>query len=188
MLDMRRREFITRNTTPQDSGSRHRPPGSACELADDEPSVARNAPQVLGTGKGCCGAYRHDDHRYLSPHQVRRQVRETAVVPVSPAKLDRDVATLDIAGVGEPVSERRGVINGGLGRTWMEKADDRHRGLLRACRERPRRRPAEERDEIAPSQFIKSHSIPASQSRIAGYRIGEEQSAGFGPLASLLAN
>src|SRR5262245_35073436 len=32
----------------------------------------------------------------------------------------------------------------------------------------------------ATSQFIELHSIPASQGRITGYRIGAEQSAGIG--------
>src|SRR5215472_7837199 len=38
--------------------------------------------------------------------------------------------------------------------------------------------PAEQRDELATSQLIELHSVPASQGRIAGYRIGSGQSAG----------
>jgi len=45
-------------------------------------------------------------------------------------------------------------------------------------RERPCRRAAEQRDELAPFQLIKFHSIPASQGRIAGYSIASDQSAG----------
>jgi hypothetical protein len=46
---------------------------------------------------------------------------------------------------------------------------------LRARREWPRnRRAAEQRDEIAALRLIKLHSIPASQGRIAGYRMGEK--------------
>jgi hypothetical protein len=37
---------------------------------------------------------------------------------------------------------------------------------------------ASQRDEIASSQLIELHSIRASQGRIAGYRIGRDQSAG----------
>jgi hypothetical protein len=52
--------------------------------------------------------------------------------------------------------------------------------LLRACRERPRScRAAEQRDELASFQLIEAHSVPVSQGRIAGYRIGEDQSAGI---------
>jgi hypothetical protein len=44
-------------------------------------------------------------------------------------------------------------------------------------RERPRsRRAAERQDELAPFQLIELHSFPASQGRIVGYRIGEDQS------------
>ena len=47
-------------------------------------------------------------------------------------------------------------------------------------RERPyRRRAAEQRDELASFQLIELHLVPPSQGRIAGYRIGEEQSAGY---------
>ena len=53
-------------------------------------------------------------------------------------------------------------------------------GVLRPTRERPRSgRAAEQRDELASSQLVELHSVPASQGRIAGYRIGEEQSGGI---------
>jgi hypothetical protein len=38
--------------------------------------------------------------------------------------------------------------------------------LLRARRERPRRRATEQRDELAPFQLIELHSVPASQGRM----------------------
>jgi len=54
--------------------------------------------------------------------------------------------------------------------------------LPRRRRERPRRRATEQRDELAPLQVIE-HSVP-SQSRIAGYRIGEDRSAGDGAIST----
>jgi hypothetical protein len=39
-------------------------------------------------------------------------------------------------------------------------------------------RAAEQRDELAPFQLVELHSVPASQGRITGYRIGEDQSGG----------
>ena len=59
------------------------------------------------------------------------------------------------------------------------------RGLAsaaRACCGRgmaARGRAAEQRDELASFQLIELHLVPPSQGRIAGYRIGEEQSAGY---------
>src|SRR5215475_10561697 len=50
-------------------------------------------------------------------------------------------------------------------------------GLLRARRERPRRRAADERDELTPFQLIELHSFPASQRHVTGYRIASDQSA-----------
>src|SRR5262249_29905762 len=56
--------------------------------------------------------------------------------------------------------EVRGVA-GGLG---VEEPDHRQRGLLRTRRERPRRRPAEKRDEIAPLHSINSSARPLNGS------------------------
>src|SRR5262245_13866525 len=65
----------------------------------------------------------------------------------------------------------------GLRRSTAEKPNYRRRRLLCARRERPRRRAAEQRDEIAPFQLIELHSVP-SRGRIAEYRIGNGQSGG----------
>src|SRR5262249_8574958 len=45
-----------------------------------------------------------------------------------------------------------------FGRSAVEKPDHRHHGLLRPRRNGPRRRPAEQRDELAPPH----HSITSS--------------------------
>src|SRR5262249_37760946 len=59
---------------------------------------------------------------------------------------------------------------------------------------RPRDRgAAEQGHELAPFQLIELHSIPASQGRISGYRIGKDQSGGirtilqpvFSPMSAL---
>ena len=68
------------------------------------------------------------------------------------------------------------------------KPDHRHRRLLRARRQRPRgRRAAEQRDELASFQLIELHSIRASQGRIGGYRISEDQSGGNEGFYNLVA-
>jgi hypothetical protein len=63
-------------------------------------------------------------------------------------------------------------------------AGDGHtRRLLRARRERPaNHRAAEQRDKLASFHLIELHSTPASQGRIAGYRIGRVQSGGNGTI------
>src|SRR5262249_57987164 len=43
----------------------------------------------------------------------------------------------------------------------------------------PSCRAADQRNEIAASQFMEMHSIPLSQDRVAGYRMGRDQSAGI---------
>ena len=58
---------------------------------------------------------------------------------------------------------------GGLGRSDVDEGDYRHCWLLRSCRERQRRRTAEQGNELAPFQL---HPIPTSRSPMAGYRIG----------------
>jgi len=64
----------------------------------------------------------------------------------------------------------------------VEEPNHWHRRLLRARGERPSgRRAAEERDELAPFQSIELHSVPASQGRFAGYRIGEDHDSAAGP-------
>jgi hypothetical protein len=56
--------------------------------------------------------------------------------------------------------------------------------LLRARCLRPRCcRAPNQRDELAAFQLIELHSVPVSQGRIIGYRIGEDQSAGIASLA-----
>jgi len=94
-----------------------------------------------------------------------------------------DTAFLMTLVVDDAISAATEVIR----RCGADKSDHRHRRLLRARRERPcsGRCAAQQRDEIAPSQLIGLHSVPASQGRFAGYRIGEEQSAGYTRLFTL---
>jgi enoyl-CoA hydratase/carnithine racemase len=61
-------------------------------------------------------------------------------------------AGLDDAGFAEPFAKRSDTAR--LGRAVADESDDRHRRLLRARRERPRRRAAEQRYEGAPVHSI----------------------------------
>src|SRR5262249_40613023 len=72
--------------------------------------------------------------------------------------LDRHIAALDKAGLGETLTERRQKsVRSHPGRPAVEKPDHRHPRLLRARRERPcRRRAGEQRDELASLHSITS--------------------------------
>src|SRR5215831_855719 len=99
-------------------------------------------------------------------------------------RIDPHVATVAPAELPERIEEHRDAIltfSIGLPVGSDQHADAPHPlTRLRASRERPRRRrAAEQRDELAAFQSIELHSIPASQGRIAGYRISNGQSAGI---------
>ena len=82
----------------------------------------------------------------------------------APIVFDRDILTLDIAGVLEALAESAQTFRVPVRRRRVKKPDHRHRRLLRARRERPRRRrAAEQRDELAPSSF--DHLVGAGEQR-----------------------
>jgi hypothetical protein len=76
---------------------------------------------------------------------------------------DREVLTLDIAKVAEPPAQRLNEV--GLGGR-REIAETRHLcWLLCPHRQRPRRRAAEQRDELSSLQPIEMHSLPLTTFR-----------------------
>jgi hypothetical protein len=90
--------------------------------------------------------------------------------PVCKSIFDVDVLPLDMTEITQPLTE--GVdFRRWSGRAVMQETDPRDfRRLLRARRQRPRRRSAEQRYELTAFQSIEVHSIP-EPGRIAGYRI-----------------
>src|SRR5262249_58955920 len=78
---------------------------------------------------------------------------------------DRHVPALDIAGVFEALTKCAQTARECVRRCRVEEPDHRHRRLLRAGRERPRRScAAEQRDELAAFHSITSS---ASESRLS---------------------
>src|SRR5262249_42997054 len=77
---------------------------------------------------------------------------------------DQDVLTLDVACFLEALAEGCHEVRGVSERGVPQETNNRHR-LLRARRERPRRRAAEQRDEIA---SLHSMTSSARASRVAG--------------------
>src|SRR5262249_8406197 len=119
---------------------------------------SRNGWRASG-GRGWNVAPRRNDDCYLAPDQIRRQCWQSIVLALGRLVLDCDVLTLEISGLLEALKKRRHQVGGALDRSAPEEPDHRHRRLLRACRERPSRRAAEQRDE-----FAAFHSITSSAS------------------------
>src|SRR5262249_39914252 len=72
---------------------------------------------------------------------------------------NRDVLPLDEAAVGQAVAECGDEVRRILRRARAHETDDRDRRLLRLCRKRPRRRPAESQDELPPPHSITSSAV-----------------------------
>src|SRR4029077_11921494 len=91
------------------------------------------------------------------------QRHQAVILVFSVLVVDRDVAALDKAHAAKALAKRSLHLRGGRTRAAAQIPDHRHWLPLRARRERPRRRAAEQRDELAPL-----HSITSSaRSRIA---------------------
>src|SRR5262249_36649574 len=102
-----------------------------------------------------------DDNRYLSSYEISSEQGETVVLSLSVAILDCYVLVFDIARFGQGPEKCREIRRHWSWRSGMKKSDHRHRRLLRARCERPRRRAANKRDELAPPHLIIS-SAPQS--------------------------
>src|SRR5262245_21150781 len=70
----------------------------------------------------------------------RRYATSTAAQPMVP---NHHVLPIDEAGFVEALAERSEMARGSIGRPTADKADDRHRRLLRSRPDRPRHRRAE---------------------------------------------
>src|SRR5215468_10374983 len=80
-----------------------------------------------------------------------------------PAKFNRDVPTLDKAGLTQAAPKRFHKWYVRSGRRAVEESNHWHRRLLRPGRERPSCRcAAEQRDELAPFHSITSSAVESS--------------------------
>src|SRR5260370_5099532 len=109
--------------------------------AGDEPVADRlfhgryddwNSLRCLLSGQSCCGI-RCDDDIDVETHGLGRKLREALRCAASPAPLDHDVPTIDVAEVAELLDE--GIdVRGSRRRTRREHGDPRH--LSRLLRQR----------------------------------------------------
>jgi hypothetical protein len=98
---------------------------------------------------------------------------------VGPPVFDRHVLARDIAGLFQALTKAAQAIRDHLSRSVVEESDHRHRRLLRARRERPRGRAAEQRDELAPSHCLpqdrdQPHSTYAIKAGFCDQRYGRK--------------
>src|SRR5262249_24215587 len=110
------------------------------------------------------GGNRTDDHGHLPMHQICRECRQAIELVLGPAEFDRYVVAVDEPGFLQAITECRYPVTGFDSRTGVKEADPRHRLLLRIRSERPRRRAAEQRYELAPLHSITSSARPESGS------------------------
>jgi len=83
-----------------------------------------------------------DNHGHLAVNEIGQQRWKSIVLILRPAVFDRYVLALDIAGFAQTLTERAQTAREHVRRFAPEVSDHWHRGLLRARRERPRRRAA----------------------------------------------
>src|SRR5262249_53162530 len=107
-------------------------------------------------------------HNYRHPiaYKFRCECGQSVELAASPTKLNYDVVAFEEPPLAQAFTERGEHTLRVLRRPAAHEPNHRHRGLLRARRERPRGRTAEQRDELAAA----AHSITslASASNLSG--------------------
>src|SRR5262245_23430616 len=92
------------------------------------------------------------------------QLRQPVDLILGPAVFNRHVLAFDVASVFKALAEcAQTILDQRVRRSDVEEPDHRHRRLLRARRERPRSRAADERDELAPSHCRGPPVLPAER-------------------------
>src|SRR5262249_28072474 len=99
--------------------------------------------------------------------QISDQDRQSVSSIFRRAIFDLDVLACDEACFPQALAERGRQMRGISERGTADESDHRHRRLLRVCRERPCRRTAEQRDELA-SSWVEHGLLPGT--RYAAYR------------------
>jgi hypothetical protein len=104
---------------------------------------------------------RGGDDAHFATDQIGRQAGQSVVSTLRPAVVDGDILTLHKAELTKALVKRTEKARNPRGRFAAEESDHRHHRLLRMRREWPRRRAAEQRDEIAPSDLDCHVTLPS---------------------------
>src|SRR5262245_15389012 len=108
-----------------------------------------------------------NDYRNPSGDKISRQYWQSVILTVGPTEGDVNVLPFDIARVPQSQPKCHLVPSRFARRPAAEEPDHRQRRLLRAHRERPCRRAAEQRDELPSFHSITSSARPSSGSGTA---------------------
>src|SRR5262245_10211389 len=91
------------------------------------------------------------NHGNAAANEVSHERRQTIIFALQPVVFEPRVLAFDGAGLVEAFVERSDIARGDIATTAADKSDNRHRLLLRTCRERPcHRRASEQRYKLAP--------------------------------------
>jgi hypothetical protein len=107
------------------------------------------------------------DQVYIRPREFVRNFRRTVIPSFRPPRIDLEVARFGPTQFAEPLHENREPWPANRGGSRTQESESSHSFLLRARRVRPRRRAAEQSDEVA---ALHAHSITSSAcaSRLGG--------------------
>src|SRR5262249_27978384 len=142
LLERQTGDVATRSRQTRDQAGADRVPRRRENDGDDRR-------RLLGSHDS--GSRRCDNDINLAPDELGRDLGEALVASFPPAILDRDSATLDPAEFAQAPHTSGNPLAVECRRACDKKSDRRQRAcLLRACRERPCRRAAEQCDELAP--------------------------------------
>src|SRR5215470_5465475 len=139
----------------------------------------------------------YGDDRHLTLDKLGHQCWHTIELILCPTIFDYNIAAIDETGFAEALTKCRGQMGASIGGALIEKPDHWQCRLLRARGERPRRRAAEQGDELAPFHSITSSARASSDGGTSrpsdlavlrlitsSYLVGActGRSAGFAPL------
>src|SRR5262249_8038660 len=114
------------------------------------------------------GSSIRDDNVDVEPNELSCQFGIALVASLCIPIFNREISTFDPAELAQPLHKSSDPLTFSRRRSGPQVPDDRQLPrLLRARRKRPRRRrAAQQRDELAASQFIELHSIPSARAAL----------------------
>src|SRR5262249_19197867 len=108
---------------------------------------------------------------YLAADQIGRKRRQSIILAFRKVEFDRHVAAFHVAGLTQATAKRVDKVASVILSQAAQEANHRHRRLLRARREWPRGRAAEQRDELATFQCSVPPVLPTKIAHPSALRV-----------------